>query len=220
MQRVRSSVVCVFLVQVCVFTFPCTSQTPFVLKRDRCEYTLSVDSHLPKFIVTVVLDTVPDALENVPTARKILLSDSGSTHTRQALEVPLMMMAFHPYTFTSDDYNFDGYPDLNLMFSSASGGSESHVWLYMPKVRRFAYSKELSGLSSLTVDKSRGVLIATVQVGACCGTMWRYSFHRGRLTLLEEEQVEFDYDKGKKIITRRKYHEGKVMSTIIDTLRE
>jgi len=59
-----------------------------------------------------------------------------------------------------DDFNFDGYMDIGIFNTEASGVKNTtyEIYLYYPKEKRYYYARELSGMANLFIDKDRKIL--------------------------------------------------------------
>jgi hypothetical protein len=131
-----------------------------------------------------------------------------------------MYMGFNPNEFDTLDMNFDGYPDIKLMYSSASGGADFHVWLYNQKTGKFKYNDELSSLSDPIIDYNAKTLTSCYANGACCGRQTTYRFEGGKLILVREESTERTDKMDVFINTVTLYKHNKIISVKIDTVKE
>jgi len=194
------------------------AQITYREEASKCEYRLRIDSSRSDLLITVLLDTVPDEAGISPRASSIQIASPNGTQALQTLTVPCMFVSFSPQQFQTQDFNFDGFPDLSLEYNSSSGGSDSHVWLYDPRRHRFKYSAELSDLTDLFADTSTHTLISTYGSGACCGTTSTYRLGHGKLILLKEEITTFDDNLQRRVVTTNVYRRNRLVSSVVDTL--
>jgi len=79
------------------------------------------------------------------------------THT---LNLDGMTLWYEALNISADDYNFDGYTDINII-DAFGANSSNNVFLYNPQINGYYLNNELSFTGSITVDKNTHSLIQT-----------------------------------------------------------
>lgn len=64
------------------------------------------------------------------------------------------------------DLNFDGYADISLASHTKNGNIYYMCWLFDVSTERYVYSKELSALTTISVDAANKQIISTVKNGS------------------------------------------------------
>ncbi|MBB2920465.1 XAC2610-related protein [Cupriavidus alkaliphilus] len=104
------------------------------------------------------------------------------------------------------DANFDGHPDIAISGMSGGAGpnSTTNVFLYDPVRRRFNFSRDLSELTQLWIDRKTRT-VHSAQRGGCCSHYSEvYRYVRGKLTL---------------VYSKNEYANGEWVSTTTGRLR-
>lgn len=83
-----------------------------------------------------------------------------------------------------EDFNFDGYPDLEFTVDEGNHDGTYERWLYDPVARRFVFDKPLSDLCRLHVEEDQS-LVHYGHVDANLCTWSRYRYVQGELTEVE-----------------------------------
>jgi hypothetical protein len=94
------------------------------------------------------------------------------------------------------DFNSDGYKDIMIHEDMYNMLLPSSVWLFNPKNNQFRYSKELSGMSELSIDYDGTISSQSLSTGGKGGDYCKYRFENDTLKLTEEVSSNFfDYEK-------------------------
>jgi hypothetical protein len=92
------------------------------------------------------------------------------------------------------DFNFDGYPDLAMLASSANENNIYCVWLFDPETKRFALSEDLSHLTNPAPDPDKKSVVA-LKHETCTGDCYeRETYVWSGNRLLPKEYVAVNED--------------------------
>jgi len=118
--------------------------------------------------------------------------------------------------FSFTDINFDGYKDISLLvWWGATGNSNWSFWLFDPKTRKFAYSKDFEGLGTFTLDpKTRQIL--THSNGGHAGMIHYdeiYEVRDNKPILIQRVDQDYDDKKGYYVEVTSKQINGSMKET-------
>jgi len=108
------------------------------------------------------------------------------------------------------DFNSDGYKDLMIHEDMYNMLLPSSIWLFNPQKNQFRYSKQLSGMSELSIDYDGTITSQSLSTGGKGGEYCKYRFENDTLKLIEEVSSNF-FDYEKKILV-----DGEIMTVELD----
>lgn len=115
--------------------------------------------------------------------------------------------------FTLEDINFDGYKDLGLvLFWGGTGNTATSYWLFNPKTKQFAFSKDYDSISTHTLDPKRKQ-INTHSNGGHAGMIYSdetYEVRNNKPVLIREVSQDYDEKKGYYVEETRELVKGKL----------
>lgn len=94
---------------------------------------------------------------------------------------------------STDDLNFDGYPDIEMVqFWGATGNAGNCIWLFDPKTEKFVFSRQFSdAIGRYEVDKAAATITTYSNMSAFIHKKQKYAVRGGKLVLIgDEEQSE------------------------------
>lgn len=114
--------------------------------------------------------------------------------------------------FIIEDMNFDGHADIRLFqFLPAGPNIPYYYWLFDPKQKKFALSKELEEVISPGFDSTHKIISSQWRAGWGHYGLSKYKFINDKLVLIEEKETKPDPENENKIInTYRKRVNGKI----------
>jgi hypothetical protein len=173
-----------------------------------CHFT--INDNLPVFNFHLVGDPKNNLIS------KIEVLDGANNVSIQTLAVA----DGQPFTsdeeyFLTEDFNFDGYKDIKLLYSAgATGNTSYYVWLYDPAKKQFVENTDLSDLTSPTPDPATKT-IKSYSVGGMAGCVYEEGEYRfdanGALQLLHSEIQDWDEQKNTFILTVGDLKNGKMV---------
>lgn len=126
-----------------------------------------------------------------------------------------------PCSWTEDDYfvvedlNFDGHNDIRLMQSMGARGNTSYLfWLYDISSKQFVRDTSLEMLTNISVDAKEKTLASYWSVGCCEYGTNVYKYIDGKLTTIEEETMQLDYENEKEYVYILRKRENGEMKTV------
>jgi tetratricopeptide (TPR) repeat protein len=137
------------------------------------------------------------------TVQRITITDASTNKVIQYLDVENddEGSQSHPGVddFSLDDINFDGYKDIGLLVAcGGTGNCDSSFWLFNPRTRQFAFSKDFEGLGTLTLDPKKKQ-INTHSNGGHAGMIHSdstYEVRNNAPVLIREVNQDYDDKKG------------------------
>lgn len=105
----------------------------------------------------------------------------------------------------SQDANFDGYKDIELINWAGNYAYSSSFWLYDKKSKKYAHYKPLDTIQNIEIDRQRKEITSNYHIGPVNTYSKVYQWQKGKLLLMsahiEEEGEETNiYRKNGKII--------------------
>jgi hypothetical protein len=120
------------------------------------------------------------------------------------------------FRISFDDYNFDGYPDINALSSQGASNLMYEIFLYNQKTKEYERNLELSAMMNVTVDNETKT-IKTYGKGGHAGMIYssgEYKWEKGKLALVAKENQDYDNDLDKYIHTVKTLQNGKWVQQI------
>ena len=105
----------------------------------------------------------------------------------------------------TNDYNFDNYMDVGILYTPGSSNSFYLTFLYDPNTKKYVYNKELSDLSYVYPDKETQTVRYHMK-GGHAGAIYNageYEWRNGKLTHIVSIDQDYDDESEKYIRTTK-----------------
>lgn len=108
----------------------------------------------------------------------------------------------HDYFTFIEDMNFDGYPDIGILFSQGLRNIYYDCWLWQPDAKKFVKYEDMSDMANLGFIPGVKKVYSYTHVSAAFNGKTEYVWENGRLAAVSQDIQEYS-DDGKTIIVRR-----------------
>ena len=101
------------------------------------------------------------------------------------------------YNIIADDYNFDGFMDVNISNSMLWENSTDYIYLYNAQTKSYSLNSELSGAGSIEANSETQTIRQTIlrlstAIEDNTVKYWEYIWENGELKLIRNENIEYD----------------------------
>lgn len=89
----------------------------------------------------------------------------------------------------SDDMNFDGYPDMRLLYRKTSLNTYYLCWMWDMQRKNYVYYEPLANIPSPTFDKESGKVLSLNRATSMSGTLTTYTWQDGDIFPVSNKMV-------------------------------
>lgn len=167
-----------------------TSNQPVEMNLSCDLRTLKITGDEGMEIQTIVAEDVPLVDDIHPDLVSFVDYSDDSDHSLGEVQV-------------SNDYNFDGYNDLEIIYSYGAGDSQitqKSIFLYSPETRSFVYHKELSSIPNVYPDEILQRISTHIGLGYGAYEEQSYTWHDNSLQIVGKEECTLVDPKGHAIL--------------------